>query len=199
MEKNEHDKISTFDTLFATNHTQMMKIVMPYLEQEQQKQIAVFIKYLEFQYTLSYFNSSPSELYSCSNHSIPKEEFNVNKICSEVLPYCTNEEKKKMEQITGLFRTMEMYREMSQTFEIMKDLFPENFSDFSGTSQRSSFDNSSGNPMDNPLFSMLGSMMSGTSGSSSGGNMTDMLMNMLTPEQKTMFEMFGGNNNNESK
>lgn len=33
MEKNEHDKIIAFDTLYTNNHIQMMKIVMPYFDQ----------------------------------------------------------------------------------------------------------------------------------------------------------------------
>ena len=33
MEKNEHDKIIAFDTLYTNNHIQMMKIVMPYFDE----------------------------------------------------------------------------------------------------------------------------------------------------------------------
>lgn len=179
MDNNEHDKITAFDTLFTTNHIQMMKIVMPYFEKEMQKNIAVYIKYLELQYTLSYFRSHSFELYDCSTE---KEEFNISKICSEVLPYCTAGEKEKIEQISGLMRTMEMYKEMSKTFEMMKDMFPEGF----GTPPEGADD-------------LMGSFMNNATGNPASGGMMDMLMNMLSPEQKTMFEMFGGNNNDEPK
>ena len=162
MERNEHDKIIAFDTLFTTNHIQMLKIVMPYLDLAVQKKMAVYIKYQELQYTLSYYNFHTGDLRGCSINPMTsdnKEDFNISKLCSELLPYCTAEEKQKVEQLAGMFRSIEMYREMSQTFEMMKDLMPG---------------------------------MNDTTGSNDG--MMDMLLNMLSPEQKSMFDMFGGNN-----
>lgn len=159
MERNEHDKITAFDTLFTTNHIQMLKIVMPYMDIPIRRQMAVYIKYLELRYTLSYYSSHCVELCGCSMNpmsSSKKEDFNISKICSEILPYCTAEEKQKVEQFAGLFRSMEMYREMSQTFEMMKDFAP------------------------------------GNGGTEDG--MMDILINMLSPEQKSMFDMFGGKN-----
>ena len=182
MEKNGHDKITAFDTLFTTNHIQMLKILMPYFDPPMRKQLVVYIKYLELRYALSYFDSHSHELYGCAEgygHPLDgadpfgKEEFNIGKICSELLPYCTNDEKQKVEQISGLFRSMEMYKEMSQTFEVMKDLMPD--------------------------FPLDSAPDSGGSGSKEQGNgIMEMLMNMLSPEQKAMFEMFGGNTH-ESK
>lgn len=170
----------------------MLKILMPYFDPPMRKQLVVYIKYLELRYALSYFDSHPHELYGCAGgYGYPsdgtdpfgKEEFNIGKICSELLPYCTNDEKQKVEQISGLFRSMEMYKEMSQTLEIMKDFMPDLMSasgDIPG--------NASGTPDG-----------SGHSVSHNQGNgMMDMLMNMLSPEQKAMFEMFGGNTH-ESK
>lgn len=187
MDKNEHDKIMAFDTLFTTNHIQMMKIVMPYLDKQMQKNIAVYIKYMEFQYTLSYFRSYSFELCGCS---IEKEDFDISKICSEILPYCTNEEKQKVEQISGLLRSMEMYKEMSKTFEMMKDMFPEGFGDSFPFGAQPDGTND-----------FMGSFMNSNAGegNASSNGMMDMLMNMLTPEQKTMFEMFGGNNSDDTK
>lgn len=159
MEKKEHDKITAFDNLFTTNHIQMLKIVMPYLDISMRKKLAVYIKYLELQYTLSFYSSHSVELCGCSissinSNSMEKEDFNITKICAEILPYCTAEEKQKVEQLSGMFHSIEMYREMSQTFEMMKDFMP------------------------------------GSGGGEDG--MMDMLMNMLSPDQKSMFDMFGG-------
>ncbi len=139
MEKNGHEKITAFDTLFTTNHIQMLKILMPYLEPPMQKQMAVYIKYLELRYAMSCLDSHPHELYGCAGgHNNPlggsgpfaKEEFHIGKICSELIPYCTDEEKQKVEQLSGLFRSMEMYKEMSQTFEAMKEFMPDFSPDF---------------------------------------------------------------------
>lgn len=180
MDKQEHDKITAFDTLFTNNHIQILKIVMTYCDNQLQKKIAVYIKYLELQYTLAYYNSHPSELCGCS---FEKNEFNISNLCSEILPFCTKEEKQKVEQISGFLRTIEMYKEMSKTFELMKDIFPDGFGDGFpfGMSPDGTPDSDGGNMNNN-----------------TNNNMVDMLMGMLSPEQKTMFEMFGGNDN-ESK
>lgn len=172
MEKKEHDKIIAFDTLFTTNHIQMLKIVMPCLDHPMQKKLAVYIKYLELKYTLDYYSSHPFELCSCS---VTKEELNIGRLCSELLPFCTAEEKQKLEQIAGLFRSMEMYQEMSKTMELMKDIFPEGFGDM--LSSASPLSDNSGNSLEN-----------------SANGMMDMLMNLLSPEQKNIFELFGGIN-----
>lgn len=161
MEKNEHDKIIAFDTLYTNNHIQMMKIVMPYFDEPMRGKLAVYIKYLEFQHTLGRYRSHSYELSGCSFN---KEEFNIKKLCSELLPFCTGEEKKKLEQIAGIFHSMEMYKEMSRTMEMMKDFAPD-------------------------LFSGGGE----NSDSNQNNGMMEMLMGMLSPEQQSMFEMFGGN------
>ena len=189
MDKNEHDKIIAFDTLFTNNHIQMLKIVMPYFDEPFQKNLAVYIKYQELRYTLAYYTSHPHELYGCS---VKKEEFNVNKICSEILPFCTNEEKQMIEQVAGLFRSMEMYKEMSKTFEMMKDFMP----DFSPESLLQGF---GGNfPFDSSSDNKKSTGSDSISNNTNQNNgMMDMLMGMLSPEQKAMFEMFGGKHESE--
>ncbi len=220
MEKNGHDKITAFDTLFTTNHIQMLKILMPYFEPHMRRQLAVYIKYLELRYALSYFDSASHELYGCAGgygsfhdgDPFGREEFNIGKICSEILPYCTNEEKQKVEQISGLFRSMEMYKEMSQTFEMMKEFMPDFSPDFlsnlmpdspadgkPGASPDSRAEGS-GNGNGNPEPGTGKEDTENENGNTNqGSNMMDMLMNMLSPEQKAMFEMFGGNHTHDSK
>ncbi len=226
MEKNGQDKITAFDTLFTTNHIQMLKILMPYLEPPMGRQMAVYIKYLELRYALSYFDSPSHELYGCAGShgspfsgagALPKEEFNVSKLCSELLPYCTNDEKQKVEQISGLFRSMEMYKEMSQTLELMKDFMP----DFSPEAMSDLMQNFQPNPMSGQKAGQAQDTVSAAAGQDSPRNhgggadgsepaampgsrkqengMAEMLTNMLSPEQKAMLEMFGGNLAYESK
>ncbi|NLL77265.1 MAG: hypothetical protein GX235_08460 [Clostridiales bacterium] len=180
MDEKEQDKITAFDVLFTNNHIQILKIIIPYFDSQMQKQLSIYVKFLELQYTISYYQSRSYELRSCA---IKKEEFNINKICSEILPYCTKEEKQKVEQIMGMFRSIDMYKEMSKTFELMKELFPEGFEE------------GFGNDFSFGAFSDAASDASGASEKNhTNMNMTDLLMNMLSPEQKAMFEMFGGNN-----
>ena len=81
METNEHDKIIAFDTLYTNNHIQMMKIVMPYFDGQMRRKLAVYIKYMEFQYTLTYFKLHPAA-------AMPREtQPDAATMCSELAPF----------------------------------------------------------------------------------------------------------------
>ena len=61
-DKDNCDKILAFDSIYTNNHIQMYKLLLPYFEPEMQKKMAIYIKFMEFQYTLSYFKNHP---YAC--------------------------------------------------------------------------------------------------------------------------------------
>lgn len=189
MDPKEHNtegtsKVIAFDTLFCTNHIQMLKVMLPYMDHQTQKSMAIYIKFLELNYTLEYFRKHPCPLCGCLER---EEAPDMSKICAELLPYCTESEKKQLEQLQNITRSMEMYKEMSQTMEMMKDFMPDaaSFMDSSFTANSEKDD----------------SFDSGkNSGSQNGGgsfDMMSMLMNMLTPEQRQMYEMFGGDQHAE--
>lgn len=167
MDSKEQNKVIAFDTLFSTNHISMLKIMLPYMDNQAQKSLAVYIKFLELNYTLAFYKKHPYPVCGCMEKESSPD---LLKLCSELLPYCTEEEKKQLEQIRSIFQSMEMYKEMSKTMELMKDFMPDtgNFSDmFTGAD---------------------------SSGQDSGGpDIMNILMNMMTPEQKEMFNLFGGN------
>lgn len=161
MEANDRSKVAAFDTLFSTNHIQMLKVMLPYMDNQTQKSLAVYIKFLELNYTIEYYKKNPYPLCGCMERESTPD---IKKMCTELLPYCTDHERKQLEQIRNLLQGMEMYKEMSKTMELMKDFMPDN------------------------TFSDEGSPQS----DQAGFDMMSMLMNMLTPEQKQMFDLFGG-------
>ena len=184
MDSDEHNKVIAFDTLFCTNHIQMLKIMLPYMDNQTQKSLAIYIKFLELNYTLEYFRKHPYPLCGCLEREEAPDLFQM---CSELLPYCTESEKAQLEQIKNISRSVEMYKEMSQTMEMMKEFMPDaaSFMDFS--------------PMDSGGKDDASEKEG--KGQSQGGpgnfDMMNMLMNMLTPEQRQMYEMFGGNQHAE--
>lgn len=121
-EREQPDKIQTFDTLFTNNHIQIYKILLPYLEPSLQKQLAIYIKYMEFQYTLTYFRLHPGAV-------MPKEtQPEPEAMCSELAPFCSSSEKTQLEKIAELFSNIKNAKEMMETINMMKELFPEGFS-----------------------------------------------------------------------
>lgn len=170
------DKIMTFDTLFSTNHIQMLKIFISYLDNQMQKQMAIYIKILELQYAISYAKHNPYQICGCFE---PEENFDFNLFCQEIMPFLTKEERKQAEQFISLSKTMEMAQEFSKTFEMMKDFMPElsSLSEIFSTGQAES---------------SAGSASQDADSGKNTGDIMGTLLNMLSPEQKQMFEMFGG-------
>lgn len=170
MDFKDQNKILAFDTLFCTNHIQMLKILLPYMDNQMQRSLAVYIKFQEFKYTIDFYTKNP---YSTCEYTKQTSPPDISKICSELLPYCTEEEKKKIEQFKGLFRGFEMYQELSKTMEIMKEFMPD--MDIENIFQN--FGNTTTSEENNSNFDMM-----------------NLLKNMLSPEQQEMFELFGGMN-----
>lgn len=122
MEGKEQDKILAFDALFTTNHIQMMKVLMTYLEPSVQRTIAIYIKLMELQYTLSFFRMHPNAYLQ----GLPREDHrNTEKLLDEMLPYCAPSQKEQFLQMKNTFQSLHQMQEMMEMVQSMKELFPE--------------------------------------------------------------------------
>ncbi len=121
-EQKNPDTIQAFDSLFTNNHLQMYKVLLPYFEPAMQKTIAIYIKYMEFQYTMAYFRHHPYAFMP------QKDNFDAAGICRLLIPYCAPREKRQMEQMMDLFANMKNMQEMMDTINMMQEMFPEGFS-----------------------------------------------------------------------
>lgn len=122
MAENDQEKIIAFDTLFTTNHIQKLKILLTYLDPPMQKSIAVYIKFLELQYTLSFFKTHPASSLPQFPH---EESFNISRLCDELLPLSSPPEQENLKQMKGMYQNFENMQEMMQMIQMMKELFPE--------------------------------------------------------------------------
>lgn len=174
-DRNENaSNVMTFDALYTTNQIQKLKVLLPYIEPSMQKHLAVYIKYMELKYTMDYVHKHPFQLCGCSIPSLEKPD--LCKLCKELSLYSTPEEIKQLEQFQNMLKTLETVQEMSQTMAAMQEIFPDMSMDSLFDTPFSGSDSSSNTSDDN--------------NASQGSPMMDMLMNMLTPEQKAMYEMF---------
>lgn len=174
MEKQEQDSIQAFDTLYTTNQIQILKILLPYCAPDTQRSLAVMIRFLELQYTLSFVRSHPEAF-----RSPPSLSF--GELCEKIRGYCPPALRSMLDQFQSMQNAMQMYEEMKQMMELFGD---------AGTASesRSREAGSSEDPssMDGP---------SSTDGFSSMDRFSSMdpmsmLMGMLSPSQKEMFQMF---------
>lgn len=151
----DSSNVMAFDALYTNNQIQKLKVLLPYIEPSMQKNMAIYIKYMELKYTIDLFRRHPFHVCSSSEK---KDRPDMKKICCELKPYCTEAEVKQVEQMESMFQTMEMYQEMSQAMNSMQEMFP-------------------------------GMEKNGTD-TASTSSMEDILMGMLSPEQKAMYETF---------
>ncbi len=194
-DKNENaSNVMTFDALYTTNQIQKFKVLLPYIEPSMQKHLAIYIKYMELQYTMDYVRRHPFQLCGCSLSTPEKPD--LHKICKELCLYSTPEEIKQLEHFQNMLKTLETVQEMSQTMSAMQEIFPEMSMDSLFENPFFGNDGSSDTASDssyNNDESSASSEGSETTHSSQSSPMLDMLMNMLTPEQKAMYEMFQNN------
>jgi hypothetical protein len=120
---------------------------------------------------MHYVRKHPFQISGCSISTEQKPD--LQSLCLQLSLYSTPEEIKQLEQLRNMLQTMETFQEMSQTFSALQEIFP----DMSGTPP---FGNNSPD----------GNANETVDGGKNGFNMMDMLMNMLTPEQREMYEMF---------
>lgn len=128
MGDKELDKVAAFDTLFTTNHIQIMKILLCYLQPQIQKSFAVCIKLSELQYTLSLFRSQPHTSLHAASMEGPPDPI---QLLDEILPYCTPSEKEKLQRLQETLRSFNSMQEMLQMLQAFKELFPEGEGAFS--------------------------------------------------------------------
>ena len=126
MEDIRQDSILAFDTCFTNNHICMLKILLPFCESSLQKYLAVYIHFLELQYTLSNFPRLSKNFRS----EKPDEPI---QIFDKLLPYCTPKEKQSFAGFRNLFETMENLKNMMSMMELFQGFDEENMYEMFGS------------------------------------------------------------------
>lgn len=116
MDEKEQDNVAAFDMLFTTNRIQIMKTLLPCFDRSMQKYLAIYIKYQELQYTISYFETHGGALFS----NTPQQGQDIRSVLPSLLPYCTESQKKMLHQFEQLMSSLETYQEMMEMMEMMQ-------------------------------------------------------------------------------
>ena len=171
MDFSDQDRVAAFDTLFTTNQIQKLKVFMSFLDERWQKHLAIYIKYLELQYTIACSRRSSFRYDGCEKN----DTGNFQSLILALKPYSAEKDRKLLEQFSGMIQTMEMFKQLAPMMDLMKNIMPD-MADNEG------------------MFGNIGNLLGGLGnmGDSNGGDdmIMNMLMGMMTPEQKKMYEMF---------
>ena len=106
MNEHEHENEHTppvLDTLIQNRPIQMLKAIVPYLYEPQQRMVSMMVRMIELQRTMQLFDAAPEmqaqELRICSNES-PTER--TNQILNVLREYCTPQERDQIDMILNL-------------------------------------------------------------------------------------------------
>ena len=115
MDHSEFDSITAFDTLYTTNHLQMLKILLPHLQKDMQPHIAVYIKLNEFLFALRFSKDCKpkSDSGSC------KKEIDIQALICEISPYLSGNEKEMLQKLAEMKDNMEKFKQINQMMQMM--------------------------------------------------------------------------------
>ena len=169
METIKNEQIYAFDSLYTTNHIQMLKILLPCLNPPLQKNLALYIKFLELRYTISFLNTHPYVISGCG---FDKEHRGKDIPIQDILPYLTPQEAENLRQLQKSMDMMKQFSNMQKNMEALKGILPE------GMDMETLFQNRKSDGSE-----IFQNMMQGDS---SG----DVLKNMMSDSQKDLYEKF---------
>lgn len=122
METIKNEQIYAFDSLYTTNHIQMLKILLPCLNPPLQKNLALYIKFLELRYTISFLNAHPYVISGCGfDKKYREQEIPVG----DLLPYLTPKEAENLKQLQKSIDVMKQFSNMQKNMEALKGILPD--------------------------------------------------------------------------
>lgn len=98
--------LTAIDRIADGEGLQMMKAAIPYLPGALQKTFSLYVKVLEMNNLLSYYNRP---VHACGVQGTDADE-----ILSDIRPYCTDSQLKSLDQAVGLINTLKMYQEIQK-------------------------------------------------------------------------------------
>lgn len=100
--------LTAVDRIADGNGLQMIKAAIPYLPSRIQKTFSLYVKFLEINNVLSYYNNHVSTCSMASEQAAPDE------ILTELRNYGTEEQRQSMDQALNLIHTLKMYQECKE-------------------------------------------------------------------------------------
>ena len=131
----DNDYVLAFDHFYTTNHIQILKSLLPFIDGKNARLLPALIKYMELQYTLtliekSNFSMKDNDIFA-SSHKEQQEKngdgsgAQIEQIYGAVRRYLAPDEDKQFSQMISAIRTMKNMREMQQMLEMLQSLNPD--------------------------------------------------------------------------
>lgn len=112
MEEWNINQMTPFDQHVSTQPLQLMKLLIPYLPPKIQRVFAIYIKFLEFQYTLSFFQSFHKKAHSTQD------------MIQDLKPYLPSSAAESLDNFLNLLSMMEVFQTMQNSSDENSDWNP---------------------------------------------------------------------------
>lgn len=100
MNDNFSQLMTPFDQYISNQSLQMTKLLIPFMPPQAQRMMAVYVKFQEFQYTLSSFRTMRKKA------NAPED------ILNSLKPYMSSEDMESLDQVMNMMSMMSMAQEM---------------------------------------------------------------------------------------
>lgn len=187
MEKKTPTPMTPFDEWTVPKELHMLKLFLPYTPVSYRQVLGILIKVIELQYTVQYFDRQKNLLHEqnfSSGFSSPLE------MLEEISPYLPSEQVNMMETFRNMMNIMDMVQMMQAFSDDPGNADPNpDDSDGKASFQEAADSDKKGSSTDSG-GSGKGTPFMGFGGSGNAFDPMQLVMGMLSPEQKDMFEMY---------
>lgn len=162
MEKKPPRPMTPFDELTIPAELQTLKLLLPYTPVSEQQSIWIFIKFMELQHTIEFFQQQQNTLHSQTFRHFP---ISAADMLEEIAPYLPPETASMLDTFRNVMNIMEMMQMFQEYTDVSENPTENHSADADAEPQ---------NPP--PAFG--------------GMNPMDLIMGMLSPEQQEMFQTY---------
>lgn len=107
MEHHTSEPMTPFDQLVSSQNLQILKLLIPYTPPENQRFLAIYVKFLELQHTISFFQNFQNDVAS---QDFEKKIFSPTDLIQEMQPYISEEISETMDTILNMMNMMEVFQ-----------------------------------------------------------------------------------------
>lgn len=105
MEKKSPKPMTPFDELLTPPKLQMLKLFLPYTPTSNQSFLGIFIKFMELEHTISFFQNSRTALH---NQAFQNANSSPAEMLQELKPYLPPQQSEMMDTFLNIMNIMEM-------------------------------------------------------------------------------------------
>lgn len=107
MEESAKNPLTAVDRIADGDGLQMIKAAIPYLPGAMQKSFSIYVKAMEVNNLLSYYNNP---VHACSAQAAEPDE-----ILEDIRAYCTDAQRHSLDQAVNLITALKLYQEIQKT------------------------------------------------------------------------------------